>query len=137
MGARGRSGARRLLLQALYQAQISGHDRAVLEQQFAENPGYAAADSDYFLHLLEKIESNRDELDAELTRYGDIRVELLDPVEHAVLWIALAEFLYQADVPRKVVLNEAIELAKLFGAEGGHKYVNGVLDKIANKLPST
>jgi N utilization substance protein B len=131
MAAKGRNGARRLLLQALYQIQMAGHDTAQLKAQFAERPEYAAADADYFLELLDQIDSARDQLDKEIERCGDIPPGQLDPVEHAVLWIALAEFQFHPDVPPKVVMNEAIELAKIYGAEGGHKYVNGLLDKAA------
>ena len=131
MAARGRPGARRLLLQALYQSQIAGHDLRELKQQYAEHVDYATVDSAYFLKLLGEIDGARAELDIDIGSYGDIVAEQLDPVEHAVLWIALAEFRFHPDVPPKVVINEAIELAKTFGAEGGHRYINGLLDKAA------
>ena len=138
MAAKGRNGARRILLQALYQIQVAGHDAARLKVQFAERPEYAAADSDYFEQLLDQIYELRDELDNQIEEFGDIPAEQLDPIEHAVLWIALAEFRFHPDVPPKVVMNEAIELAKIYGAEGGHRYVNGLLDKVANgKSPSS
>ena len=135
MAAKGRNGARRILLQALYQIQMAGHDAAQLKTQFAERPEYAAADSAYFEQLLDEIEDARGQLDEAIGQYGDIPAAQLDPVEHAVLWIALAEFRFHTDVPPKVVMNEAIELAKIYGAEGGHKYVNGLLDKAAADLP--
>jgi len=122
-------------VQALYQIQMAGHDAARLKAQFAERPEYKAADSEYFELLLDQIEDSKDQLDEEIARFGDIPADQLDPVEHAVLWIALAEFRFHKDVPPKVVMNEAIELAKIYGAEGGHKYVNGLLDKLAADLP--
>ena len=122
-------------MQALYQIQMAGHDAARLKAQFAERPEYKAADSEYFELLLDQIEDSKDQLDEEIARFGDIPADQLDPVEHAVLWIALAEFRFHKDVPPKVVMNEAIELAKIYGAEGGHKYVNGLLDKLAADLP--
>lgn len=122
-------------MQALYQIQVAGHDAARLKAQFAERPEYTAADSKYFELLLDQIEDSKDQLDEEITRFGDMPADQLDPVEHAVLWIALAEFRFHKDVPPKVVMNEAIELAKIYGAEGGHKYVNGLLDKLAADLP--
>lgn len=134
MAAKGRNGARRLLLQALYQIQVGGHDAGQLKQQFAERPEYAAADSDYFEQLLDQIENSRSELDEQIALFGDIPAEQLDPVEHAVLWIALAEFRFHPDVPVKVVMNEAIELTKIYGAEGGYRYINGLLDKVAAGL---
>jgi N utilization substance protein B len=135
MAVKGRTGARRILLQALYQIQVAGHDAEYLKEQFAERPEYAAADSEYFELLLEQIENARAELDVEIAKFGDIPPDQLDPVEHAALWIALAEFRFHPDVPPKAVMNEAIELAKIYGAEGGHKYVNAVLDKVAAGLP--
>lgn len=131
MAARGRPGARRLLLQALYQLQIAGHEQDELERQYAESPDWAAVDATYFRRLLAEICNARAELDTDIGRYGEITPAQLDPVEHAILWIALAEFRFQPDVPPRVVINEAIELAKSFGAEGGHRYVNGLLDKAA------
>lgn len=131
MAAKGRNGARRILLQALYQIQIAGHDAARLKAQFAERPEYAAADSEYFEQLLDQIDESRAELDKEIEEFGDIPAAQLDPIEHAVLWIALAEFRFHPEVPPKVVMNEAIELAKIYGAEGGYRYVNGLLDKVA------
>jgi N utilization substance protein B len=131
MAVRGRPGARRLLLQALYQSQIAGHDRQELMRQYAEHVDYATVDSAYFSQLLADIDNARAELDADIATYGDIVPAQLDPVEHAILWIAFAEFRFHPDVPPKVVINEAIELAKCFGADGGHRYVNGLLDKAA------
>lgn len=131
MAVRGRPGARRLLLQALYQSQIAGHDRQELMRQYSEHVDYTAVDSDYFSKLLAEVDGARSELDSDISCYGDIPAEQLDPVEHAILWIAFAEFHFHPDVPPKVVINEAIELAKSFGAEGGHRYINGVLDKAA------
>lgn len=134
MAIKGRNGARQLLLQACYQMQLGGHDVAQLQEQFKDHPDYAAIDEEYFLALLADIVKARTELDAEISRYSNIPTEQLDPVEHAILWIALAELSFQADVPPKVVMNEAIELAKSFGAEGGHRFVNGLLDKaVANR----
>ena len=118
-----------MLVQALYQKQISGHDAKELARQFHEHADYPAVDSKYFDELLTHIDASPDELDALITRYSDIPADQLDPVEHAILWVALAELVSRDDVPPKVVMNEAIELAKSFGAEGGHKFINGLLDK--------
>ena len=129
MAHTGRHGARRLLLQALYQLQIAAPDPEDLRTQFRTHPDYAKADAKYFQQLLPKICARRAELDAAIDAAGDIRSEQLDPVERAILWVAFAELELQPDVPPKVVINEAVELAKEFGAEGGHRYVNAVLDK--------
>ena len=134
MAAQGRHGARRMLLQAFYQMQISGHSVEELAEQFVDHPEAATADIEYFDQLLTTIAETRDQLDIDISGFGDIQVERLDPVEHAILWIALAELRGCDDVPPKVVINEAIELAKTFGAEGGYRYINGLLDKASAEL---
>jgi N utilization substance protein B len=125
----GRHGARRLLLQALYQLQLAAPEPAELSEQFRTHPDYARVDAKYFQVLLPKICAHRADLDAAIDAAGDISGEQLDPVERAILWVALAELEFQPDLPPKVIINEAIELAKEFGAEGGYRYVNAVLDK--------
>jgi N utilization substance protein B len=131
---KGRHAARRLLVQAFYQKQLSDHSVSELASQFAERPEFAKADDEYFSELLNIIADNTAELDADIDIFGDIPPEQLDPVEHAVLWVALAELRKMDSVPPKVIINEAIELTKSFGAEGGYKFVNGLLDKAAAKL---
>ncbi|MDP6437499.1 MAG: transcription antitermination factor NusB [Gammaproteobacteria bacterium] len=134
MAAQGRHGARRLLVQAFYQSQLSGHDGSELLDQFADHPDIDKSDRVYFEQLLEQIEESRAILDTHIAEFGDIPAEQLDPVERAVLWIALAEFCFQPDVPAKVILNEAVELTKSYGAEGGYRYINGLLDKASANL---
>ena len=129
MHAKGRRGSRRLLLQALYQAQLAGHSADDLQAQFAGQAEFAAADQEYFRELLARVIAERDLFDAHISEYGDIVAEQLDPVERAILWIALAEICSRPDVPNKVIINEAVELGKRYGAEGGYRYVNAVLDK--------
>ncbi len=123
-----------MLLQAFYQMQISGHSVEEVAEQFVDHPEAATADLKYFDQLLTTIAETRDQLDIDINGFGDIQVERLDPVEHAILWIALAELRGRDDVPPKVVINEAIELAKTFGAEGGYRYINGLLDKASAEL---
>jgi N utilization substance protein B len=136
MVAQGRTGARRLLLQAFYQAQLSGDTGPVLLKQFSAHPNFSAADGDYFEELLGQVEGAREVLDKHIGDFGHIPAAQLDPVERAVLWIALAEFCFQPEVPTRVILNEAVELAKCYGAEGGYRYVNGLLDKASANLRS-
>jgi N utilization substance protein B len=131
VAVKGRRATRRLLLQALYQLQMTGHSTDELLDQFAAHPNYARADSDYFCELLPVIVEHTQQLDADIDAAGNIAGNQLDPVERAILWIAVAELRFKPDIPQKVVINEAIELAKEFGAEGGYRYVNGVLDKQA------
>ena len=134
MAKQSRRGARRILLQALYQMQLTGHSPEELATQFADDPAAANADMDYFSGLLNLVADSRAELDESIARYGEIPAEQLDPVERAILWIGMAELRDGSDVPPKVAINEAIELAKTFGAEGGFRYVNGLLDKASADL---
>ena len=134
MVVQGRRCSRRLAMQALYQFQLSNHSHEELLEQFKLHPDYAVADCDYFQKLLELVMLNITSLDEDIDKHGNISCAQLDPVEHAILWIATAELSCQEDVPMKVVLNEAIDLAKEFGAEGGYRFVNGVLDKLASQL---
>jgi len=128
-----------MLVQALYQMQIAGHDSGDIAEQFIgdkfnEHPDAQGADFEYFSKVLAAVASTRAELDEAICSHGDIAVDQVDPIERAVLWVALAELRECDDVPPKVVINEAIELAKLFGAEGGYRFVNGLLDKAAAQL---
>jgi len=132
--ARARRGARKLLVQALYQLQIGGQPWQDLCQQYLSEPDSAGADAGYFRELIEQISAGRDALDAQLGRFSDIAPARLDPIEHGILWIALYELRQRPDVPFRVAINEAVELAKRFGATDGHKYVNGVLDRAAGAL---
>ncbi len=134
MAARGRHGARRLLVQALYQFQISGHAEDELIEQFSAREEFERIDGSYFLSLLREIIEGADALDGLIAESADRPVAHLDPIERAVLWIGLAELESHPDVPFKVVLNEAVELSKQFGAEDGHRFVNAVLDKAAKSL---
>lgn len=136
MKKNGRQGARQLALQALYQAQVAGHDLAELHAQFTADPGYRRCEQGYFDTLLNETFEYREHLDNDIAEYGDIPAAQIDPVEHAVLWIALAELRFHNDVPVPVVINEAVELTKLYGAEGGHRYINGLLDRASQTLRS-
>ena len=134
MSARGRHGARRLLVQALYQNQVGGHATDELVSQFSGSTDFAAIDSEYLLALLNEILDNKADLESHIASAADRPVEQLDPVERAVLRLATYELLYRLDIPYKVSINEAVQLTKKFGAEQGHAFVNGVLDKLAHKL---
>jgi N utilization substance protein B len=132
-----RARARRRALQALYQWQIGGGPMNRIIEQFNEEQDMAIADGDYFSELLLGVESQLAELDAAIAPFADRRIDEIDAIERATLRLAAFELLHRLDVPYKVVLNEAIELARDFGAEGGHTYVNGVLDKLARRARST
>ncbi|MDH4110921.1 MAG: transcription antitermination factor NusB [Gammaproteobacteria bacterium] len=129
-----RSRARELVLQSLYQAQIAGHDKNELIRQFRERPEYERVDKEYFDELLPAICDGRDELEKRIAEFVDRPLAQLDPVEMAILLIGCYELESRIDVPYRAVINEAINLAKRFGAEDGHKYVNAVLDRAVRVL---
>jgi transcription antitermination protein NusB len=131
-----RTRARQYALQALYQWQMTGQDVGVVEGQFLEDEEIKEADVEMFIDLLRGVPTHLDQLDAALGLWLDRPVERVDPVERAVLRIGAYELMEHREIPYRVVINEAVELAKLFGAEQGHRYVNGVLDKLAKRLRS-
>ena len=126
--------ARRLGMQAVYQWLVADTELNDLEAQFSEQDEIKKADPEYFHELLRKIPEYQKQLDGILTAHTPRPVNEIDPVELSVLYIGLYELKYRLDIPFKVVINEAISLAKKFGASDGHKYVNGILDKAAHEL---
>lgn len=127
-----RSAARRLLVQALYQRQLGGQAWQELHGQYSTDPLFARSDAEYFRTALEAVCEGATGLDLELQQYSDIAPERLDPVEHAILRLGLWELMSRPDVPYRVVINEAVELAKRYGATEGHRFVNAVLDKASH-----
>ena len=123
--------ARRALLQAVYQWQLTGHDFAEVRDDFASGEALKKADVGFFEELLRKVIRETGELDEAFAALLDRPVEQLDQVERAVLRLATAEFKFRIDVPFRVVIDEYVELTKSFGAQDSHKYINGVLDKVA------
>ncbi len=126
-----RSKARRCAVQALYQWQVGGGNVGEIFNQFLVEQNMAKVDEEYFKDLLEGVAKNLDELDAELKPHLDRDINSVDPVERAVLRLGAYELIHRMDVPYRVCINEALEAAKMFGAEQGHRYVNGILDKVA------
>lgn len=126
-----RSRARRRALQAIYAWQLSAASATSLIEQFRHEQDMEIADIGYFEDLVQGVLKHSDELDAALVGYLDREMAQVDPIERAVLRIGAYELRHRPDVPYRVVINEAIETAKRFGAEHGHTYVNGVLDKAA------
>ena len=131
---RAQSLARRLALQALYQLQINPRSWEETHRQFAEDAEAERVDRDYFLRLITGIAPHRDELDARLAPLSEIAPAELDPIEHAVLWVGWFELQSCPELPYRVALAEAVQLARQFGATDGHKYVNAVLDRAAKEL---
>lgn len=126
-----RQAARRLAMQALYAWQMVGQDLPELLQQFQQDPDYSKTDKDYFATLVRGVVTNLDKLDGFLQPQLDRPLERIDPVELSILRLATFELEQHMEVPYKVVLNEAVSLTKKFGAVDAHKFVNGVLDKLA------
>ena len=131
-GARTR--ARELLLQALYQSQLAGHDAAELLRQFHEQVAYERVDQEYFDEQLPAILKGQAELEETIGGLIDRPLDQLDPVELGILLIGTFELQHRIEIPYKVVINECVNLAKRFGAVDGHKYINGCLDGLARSL---
>lgn len=126
-----RSRARDLLVQSLYQMQITGHTLDELLQQFRDRPDYQRVDQAYFDEVLAAVIEQQADLESRIDALADRPVDQLDPVERGILLLGFFELKNKPDVPYKVVINEAVNLAKRFGAIDGHKYINALLDKAA------
>ena len=132
---RGRTGSRELLVQALYQYQINADNLQSLLKQAKTLSEYKRIDQKYFKFLLEHILKNTNQLSEDITPFLDRKIKQIDPIELSILWIGSYEMLYCEDIPETVIMNEAIELAKTFGADGSFQYVNAILDSVSkNKI---
>jgi N utilization substance protein B len=130
----GRRRAREAALQGLYEWLIGGSETGVIDAHMREQEGFDEVDAAHFDALLHGCIAEAATLDALLAKHVDRKTTELSPVEHGVLMIGAYELKHCIDVPYKVAINEAVELAKNFGGTDGHKYVNGVLDKAAAEL---
>ena len=126
--------SREFALQGLYEWLLSGSEAGVIDAHMREQEGFEKCDSAHFDALLHGCIRDAAALDAALSRHVDRRTSALSPVEHGVLLIGAWELSNCLEIPYKVAINEAVELAKEFGGTDGHKYVNGVLDKTAGDL---
>jgi len=131
-----RSWARRCAAQALYQWQLTGQEPTTIASQFLADQDLPKADPDYFQELVHQVPALAQEIDAAFAPFLDRPLAQVDPVEQAILRIAVYELRYRPDIPYKVIINEAVELAKRFGAEQGHRFINGVLDRAAHEIRS-
>ncbi len=129
-----RTRAREFALQALYQHLVGRNEANSVDEFTRDLAGFHKADSAHYDALLHGCIDGAQALDAAITPLLDRPMTEISPVEHAVLWIGTYEFTHCLDVPWRVVINECIELAKAFGGTDGHKYVNGVLHKLAPSL---
>jgi len=132
MAAR-RSRARQLAVQALYQWQMTGKNMGAMDREFLGEQLDGRFDVEYFQELLHGTTGEAGVLDERLGPFLDRPIARLDPVERAILRLAAFELMYHPEVPYRVAINEAVQLAKKFGATEGHKYVNGVLDRLARQ----
>ena len=130
----GRRKAREFALQGLYERLVGGADAGAIDAHVREQDGFDKSDASHFALLLRGCIDEKAELDALLAVHLDRPVAQLSPVEHGVLLIGTYELRHCVDIPYKVAINEAVELAKSFGGTDGHKFVNGVLDKTAQAL---
>ena len=132
--SRQRSRSRSLAIQALYQWQMAGQDVGVIINHFMLEQDAKKFDTDYFTELVRAVPARLEELDGALKPCVDRALDAVDPVERAILRLGTYELIVHPEIPYRVVINEAVELAKTFGAEKGHRYVNGVLDKAARAI---
>ena len=126
--------ARELVLQGLYQWRVGGADEASIEAYAPEMEGFEKADREFFVGTLRGVIAQREPLVARISKHIDRPFNELSPIEACVIMLDCFEMQNHPETPYRVIINEAIELAKAFGGTDGHKYVNGVLDKIAGLL---
>lgn len=132
-----RARARRFALQALYQWDMSGTATHDIRNQFLETEDFSSTDQEYFIELFNNVTKHVESIDENISPCLDIPLQRLDPVERAILRIGVYELQHRPEIPYRVVINEAVQLAKKFGAEQGHTFVNAVLDKAARALRAT
>lgn len=123
--------SRELVLKAMYRQLLAPTALESLMQHASDDADFERADTPYFLLLLRQVFEQASALDARIAQYTDRPVEEISPVEHAVLLVAAYELIHDASIPYRVAINEAVELAKSYGGTEGHKFVNGVLDRLA------
>ena len=123
--------SRELVLKAVYRGMINASDLKQIIADAKEDPEYIKADEAYFKHLLDGVTAKINELDKQIAIFIDRKIQELSPVEHAILRISSFELMFDSTIPYRVAINEGVELAKLYGGADGHKYINGVLDKVA------
>jgi N utilization substance protein B len=133
-GSRGRSIARKAAMQALYQWQLTNQSASEITQQHLESGDASGVDVEYFAELVSSCIAQSDAITEALAPFLDRPLDQLDPVESGILMIGMYELQHRIDVPYRVVINEAVDLCKRFGATEAHKYVNAVLDRAAREL---
>ena len=135
-GSKNRRKSRELVLKAVYRGMLNKSELGPIFRDMADDPDYNKADEAYFKQLLEAVTTNVEALDAKMSGFIDRKLTELSPVEHAILRISGCELMFDLSIPYRVVINEGVELAKIYGGIDGHKYINGVLDKLAADVRS-
>lgn len=133
-GTSPRARAREFALQAIYQYMVGKNDMSAVDRFTRDLVGFHKCNAEHYDAIIYGCAREASALNAELVKYLDRPWNEISPIEHAVMWIGTYEYLHCTDVPWRVVLNECIELAKTFGGTDGHKYVNGVLNKLGKAL---
>lgn len=123
--------SRELVLKAVYRGMINTGELKQVFLDMKDDPDYMKADEEYFKALLQGVTGKMHDLDQQISVFIDRKIGELSPVEHAILRIASFELMFDSSIPYRVAINEGVELAKLYGGADGHKYINGVLDKVA------
>ena len=134
MSVGSRERARGLLIKALYQWQLAGHSVDELKSQYAGLAEYGRVDQVYFEDLIERVIADVASLDEQIAALADRGLDQLDAVGRAILLLALAELKHRPDVPVRVVINEAVKLAKRFGAAESYRFINAVVDRAAKQI---
>lgn len=125
--------SRELVMKSIYRGIINQFDINQIKKDIKDDPDYSKADEVFYNHLFDGVIQSIDELNIEISSYIDRPIEKLSPIEHSILCISVYELIYDPAIPYKVAINEGVELAKTFGGIEGYKYINGVLDKVAEK----
>ncbi|MDZ4141090.1 MAG: transcription antitermination factor NusB [Methylotenera sp.] len=126
--------SRELVMKAVYRSMLNQSGIEPILRDMIDDPDYNKADEAYFKSLLEAVTAHVNELDEKMANFIDRQVTELSPVEHAILRISCCEMMFDMSIPYRVVINEGVELAKIYGGVDGHKYINGVLDKLATDV---
>lgn len=129
--SRSRRKSREVALKAIYRIMMNEGDLKQVFLDMKDDPDYLKADESYFKKLLQNVMDNLEALDSQISTFIDRQLNELSPIEHAVLRISSYELIFDSTIPYRVAINEGVELAKTFGGADGHKYINGVLDKVA------
>lgn len=126
--------ARRNAVQALYQWDLTEQPAGDIETHFIADHDFEGADLEYFKRLVRQVPLHRQEIEDNLKPFIDRELNSVDPVERAILRLGAYEIEYEKEIPLKVIIDEAVELAKTFAAEHGYRFINGVLDKLGNQM---